>query len=134
VQADGDVLLDAVVEGGGLPVVEEEDHGDGLAEVVELQAGCADGGQDAGVGDRARGDGEFAGAEDEVGVCCCSAVVLDVGRREAMERGAPERISYDKECDIDFVGVFEDVVAGRLDHLAVGYDDFAPIESFLLPW
>jgi hypothetical protein len=57
VQADGHVLLDAVVEGRRLPVVEEEDHGDGLAEVVQLQTGRADGGQDAGIGDRAGGDG-----------------------------------------------------------------------------
>jgi hypothetical protein len=48
------------------------------------------------------------------------------------EGGAPEWISYYEECDIDLVGVFQDVVAGRFDHFAVGDDDFAPIERFLL--
>ena len=95
-QADGDIFLDAVVEGGGLPVVEEEDHGHGLAEVVELQARGADGGEDAGVRDGARGDGEFAGAQDEVGVCCCSAAssacgvgIEGNGRRGAYPNGSP---------------------------------------------
>ena len=46
---------------------------------------------------------------------------------------APEWVSYDEECDVDFVGIFEDVVAGGLDHLAVGYDNFAAIKGFLLP-
>jgi len=53
---------------------------------------------------------------------------LDGGR----EGVAPEWISYDEERDVDFVGVFEDVVAGRFDHFAVGYDDFAAIERLLL--
>lgn len=39
-----------------------------MSEVVELQTRCANRGQDAGVGDGAGGNGEFAGAEDEVGV------------------------------------------------------------------
>jgi hypothetical protein len=55
-EANGGVLGDAVVEGRGLPVVEEEDHGHGLAEVVQLQAGGANAGQDAGVGHGARGN------------------------------------------------------------------------------
>jgi hypothetical protein len=103
-----------------------------LSEVVELQTGRADGGQDAGVGDGAGRDGEFAGAEDEVGVCCCSVDLLE---RFSMypRRSAPEWISYYEERDVDFVGIFEDIVAGRLDHFAVGYDDFTAIESFLLP-
>ena len=45
----------------------------------------------------------------------------------------PEGVAHDQERDVDLVGVAEDVVAGRLDHLAVGYDDFAAIEGFLLP-
>jgi len=49
------------------------------------------------------------------------------------QRNIPEWIAYDEECDVDFVSIFEDIVAGRLDHFAVGYDDFAAIESFLLP-
>jgi hypothetical protein len=50
-----------------------------------------------------------------------------------LEKGIPEWISYYKECDIDLVGIFENVVAGRLDHFTVCYDDFSAIESFLLP-
>lgn len=30
------------MEGSGFPCVSEENHGYGLAEVVELEAGCAD--------------------------------------------------------------------------------------------
>jgi hypothetical protein len=78
VESDGDVLLDAVVEGCGLPIVEEEDHGYSLSKVVELQAGSTDGGQDAGVGDGSRRDGEFAGAEDEVSVRSRSNVMSAV--------------------------------------------------------
>ena len=84
VQSNARILGDAVVEGGGLPVIQEEDHGHGLPEVVELQARGADGGQDGGVGDGARGDGEFARAQDEVGVRRCSVAksVTDI-----LERG-----------------------------------------------
>lgn len=49
-------------------------------------------------------------------------------------RSIPEWVSHYEERDVDFVGIFEDVVAGRLDHFTVGYDDFPAIESFLLPW
>jgi len=44
----------------------------------------------------------------------------------------PKWISHDEECDIDFVCVGEDVVAGRLDHLTVGNNYRAAIERFLL--
>jgi len=71
-EANGHIFSDAVIEGSRFPVIEEEDHGDGLTEVVELKAGGADGGQDGGVGDGASGDMEFAGAEDEIGVGCCA--------------------------------------------------------------
>lgn len=74
-QADGSILADAVVEGGGFPVLEEEDHGDGLPEVVELEARGADGGENAGIRNGAGGNGEFAGAQDEVGVCRCSTLL-----------------------------------------------------------
>jgi hypothetical protein len=47
-----------------------------LSEVVELEAGGADGGEDAGVGDGSGWDGEFARAEDEVGMCCCAVILL----------------------------------------------------------
>lgn len=130
-QADGDVLLDAVVEGCRLPIVQEEDHGHCLTEVVQLQAGCADRGEDAGVGNRAGGDGEFAGAEDEVGVCRGSAEWSDTIEATHWEF-VPEWISYYEECDIDLVCILEDIVAGRLDHLTVSYDDFAAIERLLL--
>jgi hypothetical protein len=55
-----------------------------LAEVVKLETRGADGGQDAGVGDGARGDGEFAGAENEVAVSCCSRGALDTGLNISM--------------------------------------------------
>lgn len=70
-----DVFADAVVEGRRFPGFGEEDHADCLAEVVELQACAADSGHDGGVGDDVGLDVEFAGAEDEVGVCCCASWV-----------------------------------------------------------
>jgi hypothetical protein len=48
------------------------------------------------------------------------------------EEDLPEWVSYNEKGDIDFVGVLQDVVAGRLDHLSIGYDDISAIESFLL--
>lgn len=74
-QADLGVFANAVVEGGRFPGVGEEDHADCLAEVVELEAGAADSGHDGGVGDDVGLDAELAGAEDEVGVCCCAGYV-----------------------------------------------------------
>lgn len=67
-QAERGVLLDAVVEGGRAPGGREEDHADGLAEVVEREAAGADAGQDRGVRDGGVGDGGGAAAEGEVGV------------------------------------------------------------------
>lgn len=66
------VLAEPVVPGRGAPGRGEEDHREGLPEGVELQAGAGDGGEDGGVVEGARGDGEGAGAEEEVGVCCCA--------------------------------------------------------------
>lgn len=71
-QADGAVLLDAIVEAGGLPGVGEEGHRDRLAEIVELEARGADGREDGGVVDGVGGDVEGAGAEEQVGMGCCS--------------------------------------------------------------
>jgi len=88
VEADCTVFPDAVVEGGGPPGVGKEDHGDGLAEVVELETCGANGGEDGGVGDCGEGDLERAGAEDEVGVGCCA-----------------KWISYDEKCDVDVLGI-----------------------------
>lgn len=68
-EADVSVFLDAVVEGRGFPGVGEEDHADCLAEVVELEAGGADGGHDGCVVDALGWDFELAGAKDEIGVC-----------------------------------------------------------------
>lgn len=39
------------MEGCGFPCLREEDHGDCLSEVVELEAGAADCGHDGGIGD-----------------------------------------------------------------------------------
>lgn len=60
VQAEIGVLLDAVVKAVGLPGVGEEDEGDGLAKVVELEAAGADGVHDGCVVDDAGGDVECA--------------------------------------------------------------------------
>lgn len=78
-QSDFGVLSDTVVEGGRLPVVEEEDHGGRLAEVVELQTSGANGVEDRCIVDGADGYGEFAGADDEVGVRGGSACLSAVG-------------------------------------------------------
>lgn len=75
-QSDGTVLLHSVIEGSGFPGIGEEDHGHGLAVVVKLQTGGADGRHDGGVGDAGCWDGELAGADGEVGVCCCSKWLL----------------------------------------------------------
>jgi hypothetical protein len=44
----------------------------------------------------------------------------------------PKRVADDEKRDVYLVGVLEYVVAGRLDHFAVGDDDSAAIEGFLL--
>jgi hypothetical protein len=74
-EADGDVFGDPIVERGGAPVVEKEYHANGLPEVVELEPRGPDGGEDTGVWDGARGNGEGAGAEDKVGVGCCARMI-----------------------------------------------------------
>lgn len=105
-----------------------------MAEIVKLETRSADGGQDAGVGDGARGDGEFAGAEDEVAVGCCSRGALDTGLDIyiCVRIGVPKRISDNEKGDVDFIGVFQDVVARRFDHFAVSNGDRTAIEGFLL--
>lgn len=45
-EADVSVFLNAIVERGRLPIVGEEDHADGLPEIVKLQASRPDGGHD----------------------------------------------------------------------------------------
>ena len=76
------VFAHPVVERRWSPVLQEEDHADGLAEVVKLQAGAADAGHDRGIGDDFGLDSEFAGAEDEVGVGCRTVdeLVIATGR------------------------------------------------------
>lgn len=70
-QADRAIFAYAVVEATGFPRGGEEGHRDCLAEVVELEAGAADGREDGGVGDCVCWDAEGARAEEEVGVSCC---------------------------------------------------------------
>ena len=115
VQADGAVLLDAVVEARRAPVVEEEHHADRLAKVVQLQASGADAAHDGGVGHGAHLDAQLARAQDEVRVS-----------------GGAERVADNAEGYVDFIGVPEDLVAVGFDHLAVGDDDGAAIVGFLL--
>ena len=43
-----------------------------------------------------------------------------------------EWVTDDKESNVQFVGTFENLVTGGLDHFAVGQDDIAAIEGFLL--
>jgi hypothetical protein len=47
-------------------------------------------------------------------------------------RRRAERVAYNQEGDIDILGVAQDFVAVRLDHLAVGDYDGAAIVGFLL--
>jgi hypothetical protein len=47
--------------------------------------------------------------------------------------GVPEWISHYKEGDVDFIGVFQDVVARGFDHFTVGDSNGTAIEGFLLP-
>ncbi len=63
-QTDLTVLLDAVVEGGWLPVFGEEYHADGLTELVELETGCADCGHDRCIWDCLGRDLEFTGSKN----------------------------------------------------------------------
>ena len=66
------IFSNAIVETGGFPGLGEERHGDRLTEIIELEAGCTDGGEDGGVVDGVGRDGEGTGTEQEVGVGCCS--------------------------------------------------------------
>lgn len=110
-QADAAVLRHAVVEAARFPGVGEERHGDRLAEVVELQAGGPDSVHDGGVVDRLGGDGELAGAQEEVGVCRCAAAVSRplVSLEHTMRRVRreflciPEGIANHQESDIELV-------------------------------
>lgn len=45
---------------------------------------------------------------------------------------APEGVADNEESDVDLVCVSQDLVGRGLDHLAVGDDDGAAIEGFLL--
>jgi hypothetical protein len=64
------VFLDAVVEAGGFPRLREEDKGDGLPEVVELEAACTDCVDDGGVVD----------AEWGCRVCMMSVCIVALAR------------------------------------------------------
>lgn len=54
--------------------------------------------------------------------------------RKVRRRSVPEGIADNEKGDVLLVGFEEDVVAGRLDHLAVGYYDWTAIVGFLLWW
>lgn len=44
----------------------------------------------------------------------------------------PERVTDNEKCDIYFVCILQNIVAGRFDHFAVRNNHGAAIESFLL--
>lgn len=93
-QADRNIFFYAIVEGGGLPVVEEEDHGYGLSEVVELQASGANGSENAGIGNRTGGNGEFAGTEDKVSMCRRALIMLEIIPMATKTEFLPKRVPY----------------------------------------
>ena len=108
------ILAHAVVEAVGPPRVGEEDERDGLAEVVQLQPARADRVHDGRVVYDARRDAERAGAEEDVGVCCCAKGVAD-----------------DEEGDVPRVRVSQDLVTLGLDHFTVSEDERFAVQLFL---
>ncbi|TFB03672.1 hypothetical protein CCMA1212_004310 [Trichoderma ghanense] len=73
-QPNAAVFLYPVVKRRGLPCFGEEDHGDGLAEVVELEAAGSNARHDGGVGDGPHRDLQLAGSDDEIGMRSRSVV------------------------------------------------------------
>ncbi len=96
------ILAHTVVEAVWAPRVGEEDERDGLAKVVQLQAAGAHRVHDGRVVYDARRDAERTSAEEDVGV-----------RRRA------KGVADDEEGDILSVRVSQDLVACRLDRVAV---------------
>lgn len=60
---------------------------------------------------------------------------IALARRVEVRAGKdiPERIAYNEEGDVHLIGVFQNIVARRLDHFTVGNNNGTAIESFLLP-
>lgn len=46
-------------------------------------------------------------------------------------RDIPQWIPHDKERNVDFICVSEDIVRFQLDSLPSGYDDFSTVKCFL---
>lgn len=108
------ILAHAIVEAVWAPRIGEEDERDRLAEVVQLQTARADRVHDGRVVYDARWDAKRPGAEEDVGV-----------RRRA------KRVSDDKESNILIMGVSQDLVTFRLNHITIRGDDGLAVKVFL---
>ena len=108
------VLAHAIVEAVRSPRIGEEDEGDGLAEVVQLQTARANCVHDGRVVYDAGRDAERACTEEDVRM-----------------RRRTEGIADDEESDILSVRISQDLVALRLDHVTVREDKRLPIKLFL---
>ena len=108
------ILTHAVVEAVWPPRVGEKDEGNGLAEVVQLQATRADRVHDGCVVYDACRDAKRTGTEEDIGVCCCAKGITD-----------------NKEGDVLSVCISQDLVALRLDHFTVSENEQFAIELFL---
>lgn len=75
-ETDGAVFLDTIIERGGAPIVQEEDHGHCLPEVVQLKSSSPNPGHDGGIGNGLNGDRKLARSKDEVGMCSSSIVEM----------------------------------------------------------
>jgi len=71
------VLPNPIIKAGGPPGIREEHHAHCLAKVVKLKSTCPYGIHDTGIVDRAVGDSERPGAEEEVCVGCRSEGVTN---------------------------------------------------------
>jgi hypothetical protein len=100
------VLAHVVVETVGPPGVGEEDEGDGLTEVVQLQTASANGVHDRRVVYDTGRDAERARPEEDVRVRCRA-----------------KRVSDDEESNILSVRFSQDLVTSCLDHVAVCEDE-----------
>lgn len=89
VEASTGVVHNLLEERVGLPLFSPEGHGDGLAEVVELQAAGCHGVHDGGVVDDADLDAHVQGAEGEVSVRGGAASMGGAGRGGAVGSSEP---------------------------------------------
>lgn len=108
------ILTHAVVEAVWFPRVGEEDERNGLAEVVQLQTTRANRVHDRRVMYDACWDAEHAGAEEDIGVCCCAKGVSD-----------------NEKSDVPSVCIFQDLVTLCLDHVTVSEDKRLAVQLFL---